>query len=469
MNASSMQSMSPSLQSILGPEALAAFEAPGPVARGLPGTAYTSEAFFALENERIFSASWVFAGFAHELARTGDVMPVTVAGRPVLLVRDAEHRIRAFHNVCRHRCLKLVDAPGNTGRTIRCPYHAWTYGLDGALHVTPYFGGREPRAAPDGFDRTEHGLVPIRSGTWHDWIFVNLNGAAPPLEDFIAPLRRRLDGIDLTRMHHLATIDFGEVGANWKLLLENFIEPYHVQFVHSTTTEQPLADHYTIIEPGVVEPEVVEPGGAESGRIESVGNAPGDIGPGGIGPGRNARGSADPGGIESAGNAPGGTNLGGIGSAGNAPRASGPGGVDPAGSARRASEPGCLGCAVDLSGDAKRQDTLSADSRFLTLFPNFVFGLYLPDQIGVHLDLPLAPGRTLQRRAIYGLGPEPASSERAEQLAKLWRDVHREDHAICERLQQGRASEVAAGGGVLSPVWEDSVRSFQELVVKRLR
>ncbi len=391
--------MSPSLQSILGSEALAAFEAPGPVARGLPGAAYTSEAFFALENERIFSASWVFAGFAHELAHAGDVMPVTVAGRPVLLVRDAEHRIRAFHNACRHRCLKLVDTPGNTGRTIRCPYHAWTYGLDGALHVTPYFGGPEPRAVPAGFDRTEHGLVPIRSGTWHDWIFINLHGAAPPLEDFIAPLRRRLEGVDLTRMHHLATIDFGEVGANWKLLLENFIEPYHVQFVHSTTTEQPLADHYTIIEPG----------GNPSGGIGLAGKAPG------------------------------------------------------------AGEPGCLGCAVDLSGDAKRQDTLSADSRFLTLFPNFVFGLYLPDQIGVHLDLPLAPGRTLQRRAIYGLGPEPASTERAEQLARLWRDVHHEDHAICERLQQGRASAVAAGGGVLSPVWEDSVRSFQELVVRRLR
>lgn len=371
--------MSPSLHSILGAEALAAFEAPGPVARGLPGAAYTSEMFFALENERIFSGSWVFAGFAHELARTGDVTPVTVAGQPVLLVRDAEQRIRAFHNVCRHRCLKLVDKPGNVGRAIRCPYHSWTYGLEGDLRITPYFGGRDPRAAPAGFDRAQHGLAPVRSAMWHDWIFVNLNGAAPPLEDFIAPLRSRLDGIDLARIRHLVTIDLGEVAANWKLLIENFIEPYHVQFVHSTTTEQPLTDHYTI------------------------------------------------------------------------------------------NEPGCLGCAVDVSGEATSEDTLSADSRFLTLFPNFVFGLYLPDQIGVHLDAPLAPDRTLQRRAIYSLGPEPASAKRAEQLAKLWRDVHREDHAICERLQQGRASDVAARGGVLSPVWENSVRSFQDLVVSRLR
>ena len=371
--------MSPSLLSILGAEPVAAFETPGPVASGLPAAAYTSEAFFALENERIFGECWVFAGFAHELARPGDVVPVTVAGQPVLLVRDTKQRIRAFHNVCRHRCLKLVDEPGNVGRAIRCPYHSWTYGLDGTLHVAPYFGGRDPRAVPAGFDREQHGLVPVRSATWHDWIFVDLGGAAPPLADFVAPLLDRLDGLDLDRMHHLVTLDFGEVATNWKLLMENFIEPYHVQFVHSTTTEQPLADHYTV------------------------------------------------------------------------------------------NEPGCLGCAVDVSGTAARDDTLSADSRFLTLFPNFVFGLYLPDQIGVHLDVPLAPDRTRQRRAIYSLGPEPTSDERAERLAKLWRDVHLEDHAICERLQQGRASGVAAGGGLLSPVWEDSVRSFQQLVMSHLR
>ena len=371
--------MSASLQSIFGAETLAAFETPGPVARGLPAAAYTNEAFFAIENRRIFAESWVFAGFAHELARTGDVAPVTVAGQPVLLVRDTKRDIRAFHNVCRHRCLKLVDTPGNVGRVIRCPYHSWTYGLDGALHVAPYFGGRDPRAVPVGFDRTKHGLIPVRSASWHDWIFVNLNGTAPPLEDFVAPLRTWLVGLDLAEIHHLATIDLGEIAANWKLLMENFIEPYHVQFVHSTTTEQPLADHYTI------------------------------------------------------------------------------------------NQPGCLGCGVDVSGEATQEDTLSADSRYLTLFPNFALGLYLPDQIGVHLDVPLAPDRTRQRRAIYSLGPKPESAERAEQLARLWRDVHLEDQVVCERLQQGRASDAAAGGGVLSPRWEDSVRSFQELVVNRLR
>ena len=371
--------MSASLQSILGAEALAAFETPGPVARGLPAAAYTSEAFFALENEQIFADSWIFAGLAHEMARPGDVLPVTVAGRPVLLVRDADREVRAFHNVCRHRCLTLVEEPCNVGPTIQCPYHTWTYRLDGALHVAPYFGGSEPRSEPVGFDRTQYGLVPVRVGTWHDWIFVNLNGAAPPLEDYVAPLQNRLGEVDLSRMQHVLTIDFGEVNANWKLMIENFMEPYHVQFVHPTTTEQPLTDHYIV------------------------------------------------------------------------------------------NEPGCLGCAVDVSGAAENDDTLSADSRYLSLFPFFAFGIYLPDQVGVHLNVPLAPNRTRQRRVMYSLDGDAPWAQDTEQLEKLWRSVHREDYDICERLQRGRASEVAAGGGVLSPVWEEAVRGFQELIVNRLR
>ena len=306
------------------------------------------------------------------------MVPVTVAGQPVLLVRDAERRIRAFHNVCRHRYLKLVERPA-------------TWDAQSAARITPgrtdstvrstspptSAGASRERCRPAS-TATQHGLVPVRSATWHDWVFVNLNGAAPPFEDFVAPLQGRLEGLDLTGIHHLATIDLGEVAANWKLLMENFIEPYHVQFVHSTTTEQPLVDHYTV------------------------------------------------------------------------------------------NEPGCLGCAVDVSGEATRDDTLSADSRYLTLFPNFAFGLYLPDQIGVHLDVPLAPD------APCSAGPSTASAPNRDrpnariELARLWRDVHLEDQQFASGSSRG-ACPTRRRGGVLSPVWEDSVRSFQELVVERLR
>ncbi len=374
--------MNQSLQDVLGTEALAAFDNSGPIATGLPSTAYTSEEFFALEKAKLFHDSWVFVGFAHELDKPGDAIPVSVAGRPLLLVRNDACEIKAFHNVCRHRCLKLVDEPCNVGRVLRCPYHSWTYSLDGELKLTPYFGGREPRQVPEGFDRKSRGLVPVRIAVWHDWMFVNLCGSAPDFDDYVAPLARWLKDIDFDRVKHLVTIDLGEVRANWKLLIENFIEPYHVQFVHSSTTDQPLSDHYTV------------------------------------------------------------------------------------------DEAGCLGSAIDVSrtsDEPTRDDTLSVSSRYLTLFPNFVLGRYFPDQIGVHLNVPAAADRTYQRRAIYATDVDTAAAAEAEKLAKLWRDVHKEDHAMCERLQAGRASDVAMDGGVLSPVWENSVRSFQGLIIDALR
>ncbi len=374
--------MGRSLQEVLGSGTLSGSRHSEAVAHGLPPEAYTSDDFFALENDRLFRDSWVFAAFAHELAKPGDATPVTIAGRPVLLLRNRAGELKAFHNVCRHRCLQLVDESCNVGHVLRCPYHSWTYSLDGELKLTPFFGGREPTAVPEGFDPSTRGLVPVRFAVWHDWIFVNLSDTAPEFESLVAPLARWLEDIDFGELQHLATIDLGEVRCNWKFLMENFIEPYHVQYVHSSTTEQPLTDHYPI------------------------------------------------------------------------------------------DEPGCLGSAVDItrSDDASvKEDTLSVSSRYLTLFPNFVLGRYYPDQIGVHLNTPVAVDRTLQRRAIYATNPDAVSPAQVEKLVKLWRGVHAEDHAMCERLQVGRASEVAMDGGVLSPVWENSVLSFQKLVLDALR
>ncbi len=218
-----------------------------PVRHGLPAVAYTSEQFHAVENDRLFPHNWVFAGFVHEMPRCGDVRPVDVGGRPVVLVRGANNKISAFHNVCRHRCLKLVDAPGNAGRLIRCPYHSWTYDLDGALRAAPFFGG-DDHHPPDGFRLADNGLHRVDCQVWHDWIFINLDGKAMPFEDFIQPLSVRLAHLDMTMLMPVAVIDFGIVNTNWKFLMENFIEPYHVQFVHSTTTEQPLTDHAAFID-----------------------------------------------------------------------------------------------------------------------------------------------------------------------------------------------------------------------------
>jgi choline monooxygenase len=224
-----------------------AFDSPLAVARGLPAEAYIGEGFLSAEFATLFRSHWVFAAFAHRVAEPGDVLPVQVAGMPLLLLRDGNGAVRAFHNVCRHRNLKLVAEPGNCGKLIRCPYHSWSYDLCGALRNAPYFGGGM-RDLPEGFDSLEAGLLAVDCEVWHDWIFVNLAPDPMPFDEFLAPLRRQLGGVDVREYEPVATLDFGEVECNWKLLMENFIEPYHVQFVHRTTTAQPLEDHYTVID-----------------------------------------------------------------------------------------------------------------------------------------------------------------------------------------------------------------------------
>ena len=223
------------------------FDQQAAVLRGLPSIAYTSDEFLGLEYQTLFSRNWVFAGFAHEMAYAGDVQPVEIAGLPLLLLRDEKRQVSAFHNVCRHRNLKLVDAVGNCGKLIRCPYHSWSYDLCGALRNAPYFGGAMRELPPD-FSYQDNGLVPVHCEVWHDWIFVSLDVEPKPFEVFISPLKKMLGDTRVEEYVPRASIDFGEVACNWKLLMENFIEPYHVQFVHRTTTRQPLEDHQTLIE-----------------------------------------------------------------------------------------------------------------------------------------------------------------------------------------------------------------------------
>ena len=235
------------MKSVLDSVLLNHFDDIGVVAHGLPGTAYINDDFFQLEQKQLFANGWVLAGFAHQLAHRGDVSPIQVAGLPLLLLRDQQLQIRAFHNVCRHRNLKLVDNPGNCGKLIRCPYHSWSYDLGGELKVAPYFGGGQ-KELPENFRYQDNGLEPVNCEVWHDWIFVNLSSQPIPFEDFLAPLKRQLGTTDVTDYRPATMLDLGEVPCNWKLLMENFIEPYHVQFVHKKTTEQPLEDHYTVVD-----------------------------------------------------------------------------------------------------------------------------------------------------------------------------------------------------------------------------
>jgi len=223
-------------------------------ATGLPREVYTEPEFFALERDRVLAATWVCVGIATDVPRRGDLMPYDLGGIPVLLLRDANDRIRAFHNVCSHRGVQLVDAPRNVRDGIVCPYHAWTYGLDGRLQRRPRFCGATPAEVKNGrdcFDPVKLGLQPVRCETWHQLVFVNLDGNAPSIGSYVAPLSARWQDRDLSLLRHGGGLEF-EIHANWKLVVENFCERYHLPSVHPALNRYSSVEHsFQIVRDGL--------------------------------------------------------------------------------------------------------------------------------------------------------------------------------------------------------------------------
>lgn len=233
--------MSPrTLDSFLGPEDRAALERPTALAHGLPGRAYGAE-FFELERRALFPRTWAAAGFGAQVPGPGDMAPVELAGWPLLMVRDREGEVRVFLNACRHRGMRLVSEPCSGRASIRCPWHAWTYDLSGRLVATPNLGG-EGVAGAEGFDRSELGLRPLRVERWLDYVFVNIDGRAPPFADYIAPLA------DLLRGWKLDGLDYGggwqgSYPGNWKIAIEGAIEDYHLPWGHPEIVQGVVSRH----------------------------------------------------------------------------------------------------------------------------------------------------------------------------------------------------------------------------------
>jgi Rieske 2Fe-2S family protein len=197
--------------------------------RALPRAAYVDDAIWQRERERLFAHQWFAVARLEDVPGAGDRLVVDVAGESVLVVRDGEE-LRAFYNLCRHRGSTLVDpdpdgAPcaGHFAGGIRCPYHAWTYGLDGGLRRTPFV---------DGVDLEAFGLHPVGVETWGGWIFVHLTPSdAPPLAEQLGPIPERLRRYPLADLRRGA-VEVYDVAANWKVIAENFNECYHCGPIH---------------------------------------------------------------------------------------------------------------------------------------------------------------------------------------------------------------------------------------------
>jgi phenylpropionate dioxygenase-like ring-hydroxylating dioxygenase large terminal subunit len=212
-------------QLLLRLEALAAL--PLEQASAMPPDAYTSEDLLALEREMIFPRQWLCVGLAASLPNAGDFLCDTIAGQPVVIIRQADGSLSAFANVCRHRMMTLLKGQGNCKRIV-CPYHAWAYDRSGRLVSAPYMEQSE------GFDRKQVALKPIRCETWHGWIYLTLDPDLPPVNELLA----RLEPLVLPyAMANYVPIDRKEHvwRTNWKQLCENFMEGYHLPVAHRAT------------------------------------------------------------------------------------------------------------------------------------------------------------------------------------------------------------------------------------------
>jgi choline monooxygenase len=224
--------------------------------------AYTSEDFFRLERERVFGTSWVVVGCASQLEQPGDTLVTDIGGQSLIVTRSPSGELNAFHNVCRHRGARLLDEGScKLQRYIKCPYHSWAYDLDGACLGTPLFeASLEIPADQRGifdmenvseFDKADHGLYRASAKAWGCLVFATLDPDAAPLHGQLGDLPDRLAGYRLDEWTVVRSKTY-EIDANYKLIGENFMEYYHLPWVHPGLVKvSPMKAHHRWQGPGM--------------------------------------------------------------------------------------------------------------------------------------------------------------------------------------------------------------------------
>lgn len=193
----------------------------------LPKEVYTSEAFHDLELSRVFEREWLCAGRAETLPKAGDFLTYRVGSQPVAIVRQKDGSLEAFSNVCRHRMMTLLEGKGSCRRIV-CPYHAWTYDLDGSLIAAKHMD------QTNRFDMAKIKLPKVRCEVWNGWIYITMNAKAPTPAKKLAALDKIIadygagDYVEVDTQEHVWQ-------TNWKLLTENFMEGYHLPVTHRKT------------------------------------------------------------------------------------------------------------------------------------------------------------------------------------------------------------------------------------------
>ena len=240
------------LSEVLDIKKIEAVNKPIEKAHGLPNECYTSEKYLIIERERVFQDKWTAIGIGSSVPNPGDALPYNLLGIPLIILRDKERKIRVFHNVCSHRGHKLLDKPCSLKNLLRCPYHSWSYDLEGKLVATPHIGGLNIHES-EKFEKSKSNLKEVRSKIWMDIIFININNNEIEFDEYVRPLEDRwLKFISKDDQNSLIySRDYGyfnlDVKSNWKFAIENYCESYHLPWIHPELNKvSNISDHYHI-------------------------------------------------------------------------------------------------------------------------------------------------------------------------------------------------------------------------------
>lgn len=220
--------------------------APLAEASTIPASWYTDEQLFELEQQIVFGRSWQFAARVDQLQAPGDFVTTEIAGEPIVLVRGTDNVVRGFFNVCRHHAAAVMTEPEGHANHMRCPYHGWTYSLEGELKGTPDFSD------VCNFDREQNGLVPIEIAVWEKWAFAKssagrLNKPGTQMADFLgADLVAQFQSLNLASLHWVERRGY-TLNCNWKVFVDNYLDGgYHVPHLHKDLDSVLDYSNYTI-------------------------------------------------------------------------------------------------------------------------------------------------------------------------------------------------------------------------------
>ncbi len=198
---------------------------------GLPGWIYRDPEFFELEKELIFRTSWQLACHVNDVPRSGDFHTLDFLGQSVVVLRGEDGQVRSFHNACRHRAARLLDGPtGRCGRRITCPYHAWSYGLDGRLLTVPH------REAYAGLELERHGLAPLEQEIFLGFVFVRFAPGLPSVREMAAPYLEELQAYRLEELVPQGRVTLRPRAVNWKNIADNYSDGLHIPVAHPGLT-----------------------------------------------------------------------------------------------------------------------------------------------------------------------------------------------------------------------------------------